>query len=33
MSNDKLTYVTEEMRAAQGKWGGTRRSPPNKDET
>ena len=28
MSNDALTYVTEDMRAAQGKWGGQRTAPP-----
>ncbi|MXY56731.1 MAG: MaoC family dehydratase, partial [Gammaproteobacteria bacterium] len=28
MRNDALTYVTEEMRAAQGQWGGTRTAPP-----
>ena len=28
MSNDTLTYVTDEMRAAQGQWGGVRKAPP-----
>ena len=28
MSDDTLTYVTEEMRAAQGKWGEPRTAPP-----
>jgi len=28
MDNDPLTYVTEEMRDAQGRWGGTRTAPP-----
>ena len=26
--NDKLTYATDEMRAAQGRWGGIRTAPP-----
>ena len=28
MSDDTLTYVTEEMRAAQRKWGEKRAAPP-----
>ena len=28
MGNDTLSYVTEEMRAAQGQWGGIRTAPP-----
>jgi len=26
--NDKLTYATDAMRAAQGQWGGIRTAPP-----
>ena len=28
MSNETLTYVTDEMRAAQGQWGSVRTAPP-----
>ena len=28
MGNDTLTYVTDEMRAVQGQWGGIRTAPP-----
>ena len=28
MSSDPLTYVTDEMRAAQGQWGPSRKAPP-----
>lgn len=28
MSDDTLTYATEEMRTAQGKWDGPRTAPP-----
>ncbi len=28
MSNEAPSYVTDEMRAAQGQWGGVRTAPP-----